>query len=120
MALAKTAGDYSQASPQLEVLLHDPVPGVGLRAALALWRLQPSETTVSNRIADDLLEAPDPSLRSCAAFLLGDLGPTAAVFSRALRDALRDPDSRVQQSAKASLKRLEASVGVNQESRNDQ
>ncbi len=117
MALARIGQDYSQATPQLEVLLRDAVPGVRLRAALALWRLEPSDSTASNRIAHVLLEDPDPSLRSWAAFLIGELGPTAAVLAPALRGALRDPDSRVQQNANSSLKRLKAPVEINQENR---
>ncbi len=117
MALAKIGRDYSQATPQLEALLRDAVAGVRLRAALALWRLQPKETTASNRVAQVLLEDPDPALRSWAAFLLGDLGPTAAAFSPALREALRDPDSRVQQNANSSLQKLRVSVQLNQENR---
>ena len=117
MALAKIGADYSQATPQLEALLHDTAPGVRLRAALALWRLQPGAPAASNRIARILLADPDPWLRAWAAVLIGDLGPSSAVFSPALRAALRDPDSRVQRNANSSLKRLNASVDANQENR---
>jgi hypothetical protein len=114
-ALAKIGSGYSQATPQLEGLLNDRVSGVRLRAALALWRLQPNETTASNRVARFLLKDPDSSVRIWASFLIGDLGPAARVLSPALQDALGDPDSRVQQNATFSLKKLKPTVEMNQE-----
>ena len=110
LALAKIGSGYSQAAPQLEGLLQDRVSGVRLRAALALWRLQPNESTASNRVAQFLLKDPDWSVRSWASFLIGDLGPAAEVLAPALHDALDDPDSRVQQNAKFSLKKLKVPV----------
>jgi HEAT repeat protein len=117
LALAKIGPDYSQAAPQLERLLRDSSSGVRLRAALALWRLHPADTAASNRVAHFLLEDPDLGLRSWAAFLIGDLGPAAAAFSPALRDALRDPDSHVQQNANYSLKKLNPPIPVEIENR---
>jgi HEAT repeat protein len=106
VALAKIGSGYSQATPQLEALLQDRVAGVRLRAALALWRLQPNEATESNRVAQFLLKDPDASIRGWTAFLIGDLGPAAGLLSPALKEALGDPDSRVQQDATFSLKKL--------------
>jgi hypothetical protein len=68
--------------------------------------LQPNEATASNRVAQFLLKDPDTSVRGWAASLIGDLGPAAQVLSPALRDALGDPEYRVQQDAMSSLKRL--------------
>jgi hypothetical protein len=117
LALAKIGSGYAQATPQLEGLLQDRVSGVRLRSALALWRLEPNEATTSNRVAQFLLKDPDSSVRGWAAFLIGELGPPAGILSPALRDALEDTDSRVQQNATFSLKKLQTPAEMNQKYR---
>lgn len=81
------------------------------RAARALTRLGPAAHGALPAILEGLT-APEPSARRLACHVLGDLGAAGpAVTDRLVQVMLRDPDSRVRQSARVALKELRVDLG---------
>jgi HEAT repeat protein len=73
-------------------------------ARVAIARIQPDAAAISS-IAEMLREE-DASLREDAARLLGEFGPAARSTAPALREALKDKESRVRLAAAAALVKI--------------
>jgi HEAT repeat protein len=136
-ALGKLGASAKASLPALTRALRDSEPAVGLRAALAIQRIEPgnseSQTLLiaAMRRGDGrillqvgamgekaawavptlsrLLSHEAPQVRAVAARTLGQIGPPARPAEAALRRATSDANAAVQAAARAALDRLRQS-----------
>lgn len=99
MIIEQWGGRASQAVPDLKASLHDELPNIGQRAALALAKLPPQGVLV----LAEALKDKDPTVRLHAASALGSAAGAAKTFVPALTDVLRDEKASVRGAAAWSL-----------------